>query len=132
MTPQEAHNLARQKARYGHQDWIVWTDKTGAGHAERLTASSMKACLLDCGTKKGSWTLVCKNDGTGMVGFWWLGLNLIQQCKRGQARATAKPPPRSFAQKLKPISKPPTTWINPGLMILWNGRKARLCSTSCA
>lgn len=87
MTTQEAFDLARNKARYGHRDWIVWKDKDGSGRAERLTAATMKECLLACGTKRGSWTLVCKNDGTGMMGFWWLGLNLIRQCKRGSVEA---------------------------------------------
>jgi hypothetical protein len=82
VTHQEATSLAQRKARYGHRDWIVWKNKAGESFAERLTAESMKRCLLDKGTQ-GRWLLVCASRGDYVLGFWWMGLNLIRQCKRG-------------------------------------------------
>ena len=73
----------RRKARYGHKDWLLWTSRDGKEVAERLTADSMKRCLLDVGTK-GKWTLVCANDGILMRGFWRMGLNLFHQRRRGE------------------------------------------------
>lgn len=83
MTQQEALQIASQKARYGHRNWIVWKDRQAVSfHAERLTADSMKRCLLAEGTK-GKWVLVCRDRGDYMLGFWRMGLNLIYQCRRG-------------------------------------------------
>lgn len=73
----------KRKARYGHKDWLLWVSKSGEEVAERLTAASMKRCLLDVGTQ-GKWTLIHANDGTLSRGYWWMGLNLFHQRRRGE------------------------------------------------
>jgi hypothetical protein len=77
----DALTLARRKARYGHRNWIVWTDKQGQPQAEKVTPETMKRCLLDVGTK-GKWMLVTADTGSLMKGFWYLGLVQISQAKR--------------------------------------------------
>lgn len=72
---------AKQKARYGHQDWIAWTID-GASYADRATAENLKKMLLAIGTK-GKWSLINANCGTPMKGFWRIGINLINYRKRG-------------------------------------------------
>lgn len=70
-----------RKARFGHREWIWWKDKTGAPCASRLTHDAMKRCLLDVGTN-GKWTLLC-SDGTGIVGYWWLGIIQLSRIRHG-------------------------------------------------
>lgn len=72
----------QQKARYGHRDWLFWTDKAGNDRAERRSADAIKSMLLDTGTH-GKWYLVSANSGSLMRGFWWLGLNILRQARRG-------------------------------------------------
>lgn len=75
-----AFHEAKRKARYGHNDWLCWRDADGP-HAARKSPDAIKAMLLAVGTG-GKWTLICA-DGTPMRGFWWLGLNLLRQSRRG-------------------------------------------------
>lgn len=78
-----AFNLARQKARFGHCDWLVWKGKDGVSRARRLsTPEAMKECLLAVGTK-GHWTLVCASNANLMKGFWRMGINILAQFKYG-------------------------------------------------
>ena len=77
-----AHAEARQKAKYGHHDWIRWTDKNGIRQARRLSAATMKECLLSVGTK-GRWFLIHASEGSGSIGYWWMGLNILNQYKFG-------------------------------------------------
>ena len=70
-----------RKARFGHREWIWWKDKTGNPCASRLTADSMKRCLLDVGTQ-GKWFLLC-TDGTSMIGYFWLGIIQISRIRHG-------------------------------------------------
>lgn len=76
----EAYRTALRKARFGRTDWIWWCDASGA-HAARKNPVTIKAMLLAVGTR-GPWTLICAG-GTPMKGFWWLGLNILAQAKRG-------------------------------------------------
>lgn len=78
----DAFQKAQRMARYGHRDWLVWSDADGA-HAAPRTAENIKRVLLTTGTKR-RWTLICA-DGTPMKGFWWLGINILRQSKRGVA-----------------------------------------------
>ncbi len=82
MTHTEAYRLAQHKARYGHRDWLVWKNKEGENFAEPLNADSMKRCLLAEGTQ-GRWLLIGKNRGEDDLGFWWMGLNILRQIKKG-------------------------------------------------
>lgn len=72
------------KARFGHKDWIVWTEKDGTKRAEWRSEAVIKRALLASGTK-GKWTLVCADCGTLMRGYWRLGINLFAQSQRGWA-----------------------------------------------
>jgi hypothetical protein len=74
---------AQRMARFGHCDWLFWRDDAGP-HAARKTAANLKRVLLVVGTK-GSWTIIGANDGILMKGFWWLGINMLAQMKRGWA-----------------------------------------------
>lgn len=71
---------AMRKARFGRRDWVVYRDSEGS-HAEAATPAALKRALLASGTK-GNWTLIC-SGGTPMKGFWFLGINVIRQMKRG-------------------------------------------------
>lgn len=78
-TEQKLEDAVR-RARYGHRSWLFWRDRQGMPHAERKSRESIKRCLLDVGTK-GNWVLVQANTGHLLKGFWWLGINLINQYK---------------------------------------------------
>jgi hypothetical protein len=74
---------ARRKARFGHCDWVVWTDRDGATQARRLSSpSAMKECLLAMGTQ-GRWTIIHASCAWLEVGRWPIGLNIISQFKYG-------------------------------------------------
>lgn len=72
---------AQQKARFGHRDWIYWSDKNGK-HAEVKSVDSVKRALLAVGTK-GFWALIHADSGTPSKGFFALGLNLLRQMRHG-------------------------------------------------
>jgi hypothetical protein len=74
------YETAKRKARYGHKDWIVWTDRTGTQHAERLSPASMKRCLLDVGTN-GRFSKIGASTGISLLGYWRIGINIINQFK---------------------------------------------------
>lgn len=77
-------NEAIQYARQGHKTWLTWKDKSGARQFARKSPQSIKRMLLDVGTQ-GDWTLIMSNDGCCLKGFWWMGINLINQYKYGMA-----------------------------------------------
>ena len=68
---------SRHMARYGHRDWIWWVDKHGQSHAARKTPQTVKAMLLETGTR-GDWALVSAKDGCPMKGFWEMGLEFTR------------------------------------------------------
>jgi hypothetical protein len=45
-----AYTDAERMARYGHRDWLTWRDKDGVDHADLVSAASIKAAMLACGT----------------------------------------------------------------------------------
>lgn len=69
-------------ARYGHKDWIVWTDKAAVQRSERLSRDSMKQCLLDVGTS-GGFTEIAASSAHCMRGYWRMGVNILNQFKYG-------------------------------------------------
>lgn len=81
MTYAEAYARARPRAKYGQRDWLIWRDRAENGHAKVLTAATMKECLLATGTQ-GHWKVICARNGVGLNGFWWMGCNILRQCKR--------------------------------------------------
>lgn len=76
----DAFREAKRKSQYGHNDWLWWRDRTGSHHAARKSPEAIKEMLLAVGTN-GKWTLL--TSGTPMRGFWWLGLNILRQARRG-------------------------------------------------
>jgi hypothetical protein len=78
----DAYEQAKKKARFGHCDWVVWTDRHGISQARRVSPASVKECLLSTGTK-GRWSLIGASDGIPMVCGWRIGVNIIAQFKYG-------------------------------------------------
>lgn len=71
--------LAQSKARYGHRDWIAWSDAEGP-HASPKTKGVLQRMLSSDVT---SWTLIGANDGIPMKGFTYLATNLLTQLEMG-------------------------------------------------
>lgn len=74
---------ATRKARFGHKDWLCWHDRDG-NHAVPRSAANIKRMLLAVGTKR-HWTLILADSGCPMSGFWAMGINILNQSKRGWA-----------------------------------------------
>jgi hypothetical protein len=72
---------AQQKARFGHRDWIYWSDQDGK-HAEVKSVESVKRALMAAGTK-GFWVLIHADSGIASKGFFAMGLNLLRQIRHG-------------------------------------------------
>ena len=75
------YQAALQKAKFGHRDWIYWSDKDGK-HAAVKSVESVKAALLAVGTK-GFWALIHADSGVSSKGFFAMGLNLLRQMRHG-------------------------------------------------
>lgn len=73
---------ASRKARYGHRDWIAWTDREGTLQTAPKSAETVKRALLAVGTK-GQWYLVDRSTGTLNLMDWPIGINVIRQARRG-------------------------------------------------
>lgn len=60
----EAVDLATiiRKARYGHRDWVVWTDRAGTLHGQKACRAAIKAALLALGTQ-GKWLIIGASTG---------------------------------------------------------------------
>lgn len=70
---------AQQKARYGHRDWVVWSDAAGS-HASPKTRKVLQTVLGDDVT---SWTLIGASDAVPMKGFPYLAENMLKQMEMG-------------------------------------------------
>ncbi len=73
---------ARRKARYGHRDWIAYTDKDGESIYTPASADTLKAAMLATGTQR-SFTMICASDGILMKMSWWIANNVRMQFVRG-------------------------------------------------
>lgn len=69
---------AQRKARYGHRDWIVWTDKTGQRCAARATPDTVKMALLANGTQGDDMVYVHANCGSRQWLDWNTGLRILR------------------------------------------------------
>jgi hypothetical protein len=65
----DARTIAERKARYGHRDWVVWTDKSGERCTALATSETVKMAMLATGTQS-HFILVHQNDATGWVMSW--------------------------------------------------------------
>ena len=81
MTIQDAHTIARRKARYGHRPWVVWQEG-GFGRVERATAESIKAAMLATGTQKHFHGY--DTTGTGNILRWRTALTWFRNASIGQ------------------------------------------------
>lgn len=76
-----AFAVARQKARYGHRDWIVWKGRDGLWNAAVRSVESIKQALLAAGTQ-GRWYLI-PPDGVSHIGFWRMGVIMMRNARFG-------------------------------------------------
>jgi hypothetical protein len=74
-----SYQKAQNAARFGHADWIQWSDADGS-HAARLTADSLKAMMA---INPEHWALISANDGVAMKGFDYLAKNVLAQFEAG-------------------------------------------------
>lgn len=81
-TGKDAGQIARKKARYGHRDWLVWTDKQCEAHSALCTPSNIKKAMLDVGTQ-GTFIRVCANDAIGLLSHWSDGARYLRNAKYG-------------------------------------------------
>lgn len=72
----------KHMARYGHRDWLSWTDRNGNQLAERKTADSIKRALLDTGTQK-KFYLYEASTGIGHIISWRIGVVMYTNAKLG-------------------------------------------------
>lgn len=82
MTFQEA----QRKARFGHRDWIFFTDKDGSDVCERSSASVIKRAMLATGTS-GRFYLLAASTGVPFLMSWRLGVIAIRNAKLMGERA---------------------------------------------
>lgn len=80
VTGADAYETARKKARYGHKDWIVWTEKTGTRFAAPKSRESIKAALLAVGTQ-GRFSLIGASNAVSFVVCWSLGTQMMRNVK---------------------------------------------------
>jgi hypothetical protein len=73
-------NEVQRKARFGHRDWVVWTDKAGALQARRACRDAVKAALLDIGTK-GRWFICAASTGVMHRYNFALGCQAMRNAK---------------------------------------------------
>jgi len=96
MTELEISNAAvfataKNKARFGHRDWIVWPNPEGLLQAAPKSVAVLKKALLACGTKKNllacgtkkKWYVVAANSGNLHRGFWSMGILMIRNSRYG-------------------------------------------------
>lgn len=66
---EDAYQVARHKARYGHKDWFAWLGKDGQRYAARANAETCKMAMLASGTQ-GKFTRY-SSDGWGTSNIDW-------------------------------------------------------------
>lgn len=69
---------AKQKAKYGHKDWISYRSRQGESCYEPASAASIKRAMLATGTQK-SFTLISANDCVLLKMSWWIANNVRTQ-----------------------------------------------------
>lgn len=72
----------RHMAKYGHRDWLSWTDRNGLVHSERKTATAIKQALLDTGTQR-KFHLFEASTGIGHLISWRMGVTMLGNAKLG-------------------------------------------------
>ena len=81
-TGEDAHVIAKQKARYSHNDWIVWRDRAGVKHSARITVDTLKQAMLACGTQ-GTFTLYTGSSALPVMGVWTIACAWLANLKAG-------------------------------------------------
>lgn len=81
---EDAYQMAKRKARYGHRNWFAWRDKDGRSFAAPATAESCKLAMLTTGTQ-GRFTLLSASDGTAHSSSSWELANIwLARLKAGR------------------------------------------------
>lgn len=80
LTGDDAHVLARKKARFGRTDWVAWCGKDGVKRAMRASSTSVKMAMLATGTQ-GYFTMYQASDGVGSMMSWGLASLLLRNLK---------------------------------------------------
>jgi len=81
-TAQARIATATRKAKYGHRDWLYWTDRQGGLHVEPTTVASITQAMLDTGTQY-CFTEIAANTGHLHIMSWPLALNRLRWAKQG-------------------------------------------------
>ena len=77
MTGNEAREIAKRKARYGHSDWIIWKDGADEYHAAKASAATVKQALLAVGTQ-GRFNCYQASNAWSHSYSWRMGINFMQ------------------------------------------------------
>jgi hypothetical protein len=81
MTPAPiAYAEAQRKARFGHRDWVYWTSADSVGMAAPASRESVKAALLDIGTR-GRFLILAGSTGVGHLQRWSDGCRMMRNAK---------------------------------------------------
>ena len=72
----------REKAQHSRYDQIVWQDRDGTRHEERVTAETVKAALLACGTKR-RFTVYSARTAVPHAINWSVGICYFRNLLRG-------------------------------------------------
>lgn len=83
MTGQEAYAQAKRLGSYGSYDQVVWKDKLGNYHTERVSYASIKQAMLAVGTQ-GKFTVYHGN--TPHLIRWCIASAYLKNLKLGYYR----------------------------------------------
>lgn len=75
----------QKKARYGHANWLFWTDHAGVNYAGRVNQENVKAAMLAIGTK-GRFYEIAGSTGTLHRMNWPLAVIRRRNCKYTEGR----------------------------------------------
>lgn len=75
----DAYQVARHNARYGHKDWFVWRGRDGQKYAARATDRTCKMAMLAVGTqgyfiRYGSDGIAYSSSSWSVAVTWWSNL----------------------------------------------------------
>ncbi|QRM34891.1 hypothetical protein [Microvirga sp. VF16] len=73
---------AQRKARYGHRDWLFWTDRSGSSQCAPKSKESIKKAMLASGTQ-GRWFVVSASTAVLQKGFWAMGVIMLRNAEHG-------------------------------------------------
>ena len=69
-------------AKHSRYDQVVWRDRAGTRHRERVSPVSVKAAMLACGTG-GRFTVYSARSAISSSMTWRCGVTVLVQLRRG-------------------------------------------------